>query len=118
MHTDGDDEKNEDGTREPLPSPLDILCGQIRRELLNRQPERAIDLILNAAPECYEAEPPTRRTVPAVTAAEIREYIKAHRFAKNREIAVTLGCHYKTVVLQRRLMQKQTEKSGAQPGAR
>jgi hypothetical protein len=116
MHDEHDE--TEDATREPLPSPLDILCGKIRFALLERQPEAAIDLILAAEPECFAAEPPVHRTVPAVTAEEIREAIRLQPRAKNREIAETIGCHYKSVALQRRLMQKQVERKATKRGAR
>jgi hypothetical protein len=112
-------EYDEDGTREPLPSPLDVLCCQIRIELEKRQPERAVDLILNAAPECFAAEPPRTRMVPAVTAEDVRDAIKLDPRRKNREIAETIGCHVKTVQIQRRLMQKASERrQTAQRGAR
>jgi hypothetical protein len=112
-------EYDEDGTREPLPSPLDVLCCQIRIELEKRQPERAIDLILNAPPECFSAEPPKTRMVPAVTAEDVREAIKLKPGRKNKEIAETIGCHVKTVALQRRLLQKMSERrQAAQRGAR
>jgi bacterioferritin-associated ferredoxin len=111
-------EAEEDATQEPLPSPLDILCAQIRIKLKQRRPEQAVDLILNAGPECFATEPPVRRTVPAVTAEEIRQAIRDNRFTKNKEIAEVLGCHKKTVALQRRLMQKQTERNHSARGAR
>jgi len=112
-------EVDEDGTREPLPSPLDVLCCQIRIELEKRQPERAVDLILNAPPECFATEPPKTRMVPAVTAEDIRDAIKLDPRRKNREIAETLSCHIKSVALQRRLLQKMTERrQTAQRGAR
>jgi hypothetical protein len=112
-------EADEDGTREPLPSPLDVLCGQLRIELEKRQPERAIDLILNAPPECFATEPPKTRMVPAVTAEDIREAIKLDPRRKNKEIAETLGCHYKSVALQRRLLKKLSERrQAARHGAR
>lgn len=112
------DDTDEDGSREPLPSPLDILCGQIRTELCKRQPERAIDLILNAPPECYVTEPPRSRMVPAITAEQVREAIKLDPRLKNREIAETLGCHIKTVAMQRRLLQKAAERRDAARSAR
>jgi AraC-like DNA-binding protein len=103
------EDTNEDRTHEPLPSPLDIILGRVRRELEQHQPERAVDIILNMGPEYFATEPPKRRSVPAATAEQIREAIRLHPRTTAKVIAETLGCHIKTVRLQRRLMQKQVE---------
>jgi hypothetical protein len=99
-----------DETRSYVPTRLEMLGEQVLIQLIKRrQPEAAVDLIHNADPTVYLPESVPVEVVRQVTGAEVREAIMANRFSNNRTIADGLGCHWKTVAIQRRLLQKSAE---------